>query len=94
MSRSAECSKAIKVYDYTSMFFHHFTKGNNCSNFLFASLSEVALPNWGLLLKERTCSWKSKFFPLRVDHIEKGGKIENGRVASPKSVPIHLNDNA
>ena len=25
--------------------------------------------NWGLLIKERICSYQSKFFPLRVDPI-------------------------
>ena len=38
----------------------------------------------GLLLKERICSKRSKFFPLRVDP-----RIENGRVASLETVPIH-----
>ena len=47
---------------------------------------------WGQLLKERICSWRSKFFPLRVDPTEKGSKNENGRVAAAESVLNHLAD--
>ena len=42
-----------------------------------------------LLYIERICSYKSKFFPLRVDPTEKGGK----NIASPVSIPIHLKTN-
>ena len=41
--------------------------------FLYASLNEVAL-EIGLLLKERICSSRGKFFLLRVDPTEKGDK--------------------
>ena len=39
-----------------------------CMNFefLFASLGQYSSLKWDLLLKERICSWRSKFFPLRV----------------------------
>ena len=30
----------------------------------------------------------SKFFPLRIDAIEKEGKKATGKIASPESVPI------
>ena len=40
---------ALKVYGYTFMFSINFTKGNNCRDFLFASLTDIALPNWGFL---------------------------------------------
>ena len=56
----------LKVYGYISMFFRLFIKGNNFRDFLFACLTDVALPNRGLLSKERICSKRSKFFPLRV----------------------------
>ena len=42
------------------------SKGDNFCHFLFASLADIALLNWGLPLKERICSKRSKFFPLRV----------------------------
>ena len=51
-----------------------FTKGDNFYNFLVASLESLALQKWNLLLKERICSYGSKFFPLSVDSTEKGGK--------------------
>ena len=74
----------------TLTFSANFIKGDNFSDFLFALLAEEAHPQRGLLLKERICSSRSKFFPLRVDPIQKGGKHENGRVASPETVPSHL----
>ena len=43
------------------------TKGNNFCDLLIASLGDNALPTWGLLLKERICSLRSKFFPFRTD---------------------------
>ena len=78
------------VFGYTVTFYYHFNKGNNFSNFLIVSLIVLALLKWGLLFKERICSWRSKFFPVRVDPFKKGGKKETGRVASPESVSIHL----
>ena len=42
------------------------------------------------LLKERICSWRSKFFPLKVGPNYKGIKTENDTVASPENVLIHL----
>ena len=33
----------LKVYEYTSMIFCHFKKGNNFCDFLFAFLDNVAL---------------------------------------------------
>ena len=43
-----------------------FSKGKNFHDFLFAPLSKVPLPHWGLFSKERICSKRSKFFPLRI----------------------------
>ena len=45
-----------------------FTKEDH---FLFASLADIDYYKLGLILKERICSYGSKFFPLRVDiHLE------------------------
>ena len=41
-------------------------KVNNFSELLFDFLDNHALPKWGLLLKERICSCKSKFFLLKA----------------------------
>ena len=65
-----------------------FTKMNNCD-----FLDNLALSKWGPQLKDRICSCGSKFFPLRVDSYDKGGKNEIGRFASPESVPIQFNIN-
>ena len=35
------------MYRYISMFFSHFIKGNNFRGFLFASLADRVLLNWG-----------------------------------------------
>ena len=63
----------------------------NFCDFLFAYVEDVVFPKWGLLLKERICSSWSKFFSVRVDPTEMGGKNENDRVASPESILIYLN---
>lgn len=49
------------------MYFFPFVKQEPFRDFLFASLDQVALSKWGLQLKERICSLKSKLFPLRID---------------------------
>ena len=60
-----------KEYEGMLMLLHifsaTFTKGNSFGEFLFASLDQEAVLKWGLLLKERICSCRSKFFPLRGD---------------------------
>ena len=33
------------MYGYTSVFFFHFTKGNNFHDILFACLADIALPS-------------------------------------------------
>ena len=53
-----------------------FINGNNNCDFLLASLDDVSVPIWGQLLKERICSFRSKFFPSRVDSIEKGANMK------------------
>ena len=44
-----------------------FTKGNNFSDFLFASLDGKALPKWGLHLKERLCFHVQTDFHLEIN---------------------------
>ena len=51
----------------TPCFSRIFTKGNNFCDPLFAFRKNKALPIRGLLLKERICFCRSKFFPLRAD---------------------------
>ena len=69
----------VEVYGYISMLFHclsfflsfflyfFLTKENYFCDFLFASPAGIALPECSLLLKIRICSFRSKFFPFRVD---------------------------
>ena len=59
---------------------------------LFASLDCLALPRSHRLLKERICSYQSKFFPFKVDATEKGGKHVKAN-CFPESVPIQLYKN-
>ena len=55
--------KSSKVYGFISTVFNHlFAKGNKLSDFLLLSLDKVALPKWGLLLKERIHSKGREFF--------------------------------
>lgn len=66
---------------------------------LFASLDKVALLIWGLLLKKKNLLLQEKFFSFtsrpvsRRREIWKGGKYENGRVASTENVIICLKGN-
>ena len=60
-----------------------FTMGKNFCDFLFASLDEEDPWKWGLLLKKKICSCRSKFFPFRVYPFEKGDLSKNNWVASP-----------
>ena len=41
-----------------------FANENNLCYFLFALLDDITLPEWGLFLKERICSFG--LFPLKV----------------------------
>ena len=68
------------------MFFHHFTKKKTS----FVTASWI----WGLLLKERICSYGSKFFLFKVRPIEKVGKKnkKNGTVAFSEKVNYYVTD--
>ena len=61
--------------------------------YMFLSLEGAASSsNGGSLLKERICSYRSKFFPGRGDPCENRGKErENSRIALFESISIHLN---
>ena len=69
-----QMNKKNKVNGNSFSVFSIFSKGNKFCNFLFATVGDIALPKWGQLLKERICSFKSKFFPLRFGPGEKEGK--------------------
>ena len=81
----------VKVNGHTSMSYCQFYRGEQLTDLEFASPWEETPQKLGLHLKEGICSYRSKFFPLRVDPIERGGRKDNGRVATPESVSIHLN---
>ena len=44
-----------------------WSKRSNFCYFLFASLYDEIFQEMNQLLKERICSYRSKFFPLRVE---------------------------
>ena len=54
-------------------FFRHVSKGDSFLDFLFANLDIEIVPKWGLLLKERICSDRNKFFSLELTPDETGG---------------------
>ena len=70
-------------------FFANFTKGHNFCDFLFAFLADMALRNWDILLKERTCCKRSKFFPLRVNPSWEGKQICKWQCYFPWKVLFH-----
>ena len=55
----------------------------NTTSFCHPMPAGYALPKGDLLLHERICSKRSKFFHIRVDPIEKVSNNENDRVFSP-----------
>ena len=75
------------MFGCTTMFSTIFTRGNNFCDFLFAFLDETALLKWDLLLQKRICSISLILVLISL----RRETNENGRVASPESVPIHLN---
>lgn len=63
----------IKAYGYISMFsFSSFLQRGNNFYGLFVSLDDISYLKWGLLLNERICSLRSKFFALWVNLSQKG----------------------
>ena len=71
-------------------FLRSFTKGNNLLDLLFAFLVNLSLLNWSLLLKERICSFMSKFFSFRV--VPPWRREANTKMASLESAPSRLKD--
>ena len=67
-------SSPVRMTVYNSMSFCHFSERE--------TKGDITLPNWGLFLKERICSWKTKFFSFRPDSYSEKGKNENDTVAS------------
>ena len=81
----------MKVYEYTSTPFFNFvifTKEDNVYDFLFALTKQFS--QRGLLLKERICSCRSKFFPSKVDTIDKGGKMKMAELLPLEIYPFTL----
>ena len=72
--------KVYTVHPYTCIFSPRFLP--NFRDFF---------QKWGLLIKERIRSDRSKFFPLWDDPNLHGSNNENDRVTSPENVPIPLN---
>ena len=56
-----------RVYEYIFLFSTRFTKGNNFVTSCLLPWTKRDLLKCGLLLNERICSYRSKFFPLKVD---------------------------
>lgn len=52
-----------------------FTAGNNFYDFLFAFLYTEAIWKWGLCQEGMKLLQRSRFFPLSVDPVEKGGRV-------------------
>ena len=70
-----------------------FTKGNNFLDFLVASLAKEFYPKGGPLLWERICSFRSKFFPIWVDHLlqKQLFPLRIGILSRVKFFPLRVN---
>ena len=76
---------------YGVRIFFFLKKANNKCNSLFVSLQEEAhRSNEGLVLEGRICSYRCKFFPLRVDPFSRKEKLKYQN-CFPKIVPMNLN---
>ena len=81
---------SVKVYGYISIISAMFSKGDDFRDFLIAYLEKDFFPKWGVFLKKRKFSDRSKLFS--VWYIPKlYDNNENDRVASPESVLINRN---
>ena len=60
--------------------------------FLLHSCVQNSSKKEGSAVKEKNFSLKGKLSKFCPGRVEKGGKNENGIVASPESVPTHLNE--
>ena len=76
----------LQIYCTCLCFSTFYTKGSNICEFIFASLNNVVLL-LGQLFKERVCSYANKHFKTTILLVANN---ENGIVASPKNVPLHL----
>ena len=67
-----------------------FAKRNNLCDFLFASPDDKTLPEWGLILSESICSYRSKFFFLKDWHPLKikGQNMKMGELSPLKGYPF------
>ena len=70
------------MYEYTAI----FTKRNKFWVYLSARLD----PKWGLLFKEKFCSWRTNSSLQELTPIEKVGKSKTDSVSSPENIPVHL----
>ena len=77
-------SAYFKVYVYMPMFSHIFTTANRIRDFLFSFLD-------GIPLLKSNLKKKLPLGPLRAAPDKKGGKPENGRIASPENVSSYNN---
>ena len=80
----------IRCLNTSTSFSAMFIKGSNFCEFLFASLIDIALSNWGLLIKNLLAN---SFSSKELTPFVKGGK-KAGKVASLKGVTIHLHESA
>ena len=76
------------VHHQSTNNFHHFHERDNLTWLSVCSMDDITLSNWGELLKERICSYRSKFFPSRVNPIKQGGKNENAELLPLKVYPF------
>ena len=80
-------SPATSVTTHRLLRYHILLKSSVFFCFL---LDDKTLLKEGQLVKERICSWRSKFLSFRVDLNKKGGKNENGKVDSFERIHIPI----
>ena len=80
------------VYGYTSIFFHHVSKGEILVTICLPTLKMKSSQKWGQVLWEEFALVGANSCPYKMTPFYMGGNNDNDRVASPESVSIHLNE--
>ena len=84
-------SVQVRFHVFSLFLFIFFQNQPNFWNFLFASMVNEILRKRDMPLMEKICSTEYNSFLYELTPFEKGDKTENKEVASPESIPVHLN---
>ena len=88
LDNKVKCYKNDLDWPLASIVHYNNISGTTFVTSRLLSLDDTGLPEWAVLLKERFCSWRSKFLLLSAG--PKGFKNKSDRLAVFESLPISL----